>query len=130
MKRFLFLIPLLFIFSACDVFKEYDDYEQIDDTYYFPDFETMAAVIVPKINKSFKDWHYSKREFEKKYDKYLNNIDKNQECYEYLQHSRYKYAVKNNTSNNTVKTRENFLIKDEYYWITEDNGDAVVFFMN
>lgn len=130
MKRLLFLIPLLFFFSACDIFKEYDDYEQIDDTYYFPDFETMAAVIVPKINKSFKDWHYNKREFEKKYDKYLNNIDKNPECYEYLQHSRYNYAVKNNKSNNTVKTKENFLIKDEYYWITEDNGDAVVFFMN
>jgi hypothetical protein len=50
----------------------------------------MKAVTISKINKSFTEWHWSTKEFDSKLDKYMNNIDPNQEDLEYLKKNGYE----------------------------------------
>ncbi len=134
MKKFFLLIILtsLFSFSACWIHEIPEDYELIDDIYYFDSYDSMVSVIVPMMNKTFTTWHYNKTKFKERYNYHKNNIEKNEEAYEYLQNSEYQYAVKYAISNRTIsvvlENSQNYDIVKYYYWITEKDGDSVIFF--
>ena len=90
----------------------------------------MKSVIIPMINKSFTDWHWSSEEFDKKYEKYFGNIDANEEDIATLSTTEYQFAVRNkkSSSNSELETKEQKPIKSEYYWITTKNNEAVIFY--
>ena len=90
----------------------------------------MRAVTVAKINKSFTDWHWSTKEFDEKIDQYWNNIESNTDDLTYLTEKSYEWAVRNDTSSNKVTLKDNKAISSEYYWITNKDGESVVFFKN
>ena len=133
MKKSLFLISVTFfllILTSCWISPNTKDYEIVEGIYYFHDFETMKSVIIPKINSSFTDWHWNSDTFDKKYDEYLGNINYNEDDRKYLKDSDYYYAVRNSKSGNKVQTKQKKTISGEYFWITEKNGNAVVFYQN
>ena len=117
--------------NSCWIAPVYQDYETVGKTSYFKDYETMKAVTVANINKSFTDWHWSTKEFDKKRDKYKGNIDPNSEDITYMQeHTEYIWAVRNDTSGNKVKLVDSKTISSEYFWITNADGESVVFYKN
>ena len=129
-------ISLLLLFTAillnsCWIYPDYKDYEVIKDVYFFKDYETMKSVIIPKINTSFKDWHWDDDEFDKKYDKYFGNIAANEDDYNVLVAKKYKYAVRNPKSLSAV-INENTKPQSisECYWITTSKNKGVVFYQN
>lgn len=125
------LFALINLLASCWIYPDYKDYEQVDNTYFFDDYETMKSVIIPMINTSFKDWHWNGDEFDKKYDKYFGNISANEQDYQTLVTKKYKYAVRNQKSlsaviNNGPKAQS----IGESYWITTKDNKAVVFYQN
>ncbi len=133
MKKLLFLLPLfflLFLLNSCWISPNTKDYELIDGIYYFYDYETMKSVIIPKINSSFSDWHWNGEAFDQKYKEYLGNMAYNEDDKKYLKDSDFYYAVRNAKSGNKVQTKQGRTINGEFYWITEKNGDSVIFFQN
>ena len=134
------LITLCFLFSvsltSCSFFKEIGNYEKLNDTYYFEDYETMKNVIIPEINTAFSNWYWSSAKFDDRFNKYLNNIEPNTDNADFLKDSLYSYAVKVNTSGKTVhlkKQKETDMdktISGKYFWITTKENEAVVFFQN
>lgn len=128
-KNFISLYFIAFLFTSCWINPQSDNYTQVDDTLYFESFEEMESVVIPKINETFTDWHYNRSKFQKRYNKYLNNIDKNEENFTYLQNQSFSYAVKINSSGNKVTLSDNKTsISGKYFWITEIDGDSVVFY--
>ena len=155
MKKTISLFAILtaaITLNSCWIAPVYQDYETVGKTCYFKDYETMRAVTVAKINKSFTDWHWSTKEFDEKLNYYYDNIIPNTEDLEYLNNNGYEWAVRNDSSNNIVelkdkdtkeseeddesKESENSTntkkykktIKSEYYWITNKDGKGVVFY--
>ncbi len=124
------LFAVFLLFDSCWIYPEYKDYEVIDSTYYFEDYETMKSVIIPKINTSFKDWHWNGEEFDKKYDKYFGNIDANTEDYSLLEKSKYNYSVRNLTRASNLKTKQEKSINGEFYWISTKDKKGVIFYQN
>lgn len=130
----LILFSSLMLLSSCWIYPDYKEYEIIDNIYFFDDYETMKSVIIPMINKSFTDWHWSSEEFDKKYEKYFGNMDANEEDIATLSESKYFYAVRNKKSTkglktNGAKTEGNPKdINSEYFWITTKNNEAVIFY--
>ena len=121
----------VFLLGSCWIYPDYKDYEVVDNTYYFGDYETMKSVIIPMINASFKDWHWDGDEFDVKYNKYFGNIAANEEDYKNLTKKKVKYAVRNPKSvtariNNEPKERS----ISECYWISTAENKGVVFFQN
>ena len=133
--------------NSCWIAPVYQDYETVGKVCYFKDYETMRAVTVAKINKSFTEWHWSTKEFDKKLKFYFDNIDTNSEDYEYLTTNGYTWAVRNDnsggkvalknkdsnteeTASNTTTKTSNKTISSEYYWITNSDGESVVFYKN
>ena len=88
----------------------------------------MRAVTVPKINKSFTEWHWSTKEFDTKFLKYLDNIEPNSEDLEYLEKNGYSWSVRNDSVK--VVMKDNKSVSREYYWITNESGVSVIFFKN
>ena len=116
--------------NSCWIAPVYQDYETVGKTSYFKDYETMKAVTVANINKSFTDWHWSTKEFDKKMQKYKGNVYNNQDALDYMaEHSEYIWAVKNDSSLKDEKN-ENTIVKSEYFWITSVSGESVVFYKN
>ncbi len=116
--------------NSCWIAPVYQDYETIGKTSYFKDYETMKAVTVANINKSFTDWHWSTKEFDKKMQKYKGNVYNNQDALDYMaEHSEYIWAVKNDSSLKDEKN-ENTIVRSEYFWITSASGESVVFYKN
>lgn len=132
MKKFgvIGIVSLLVLLCGCWIHPITTDYEKIDDTYYFYDFESMEDVIIPLLNTSFPDWHYNKKKFRKRYEEYLNCLEKDEASYNYLQNSDYAYAVKYGISNGTIAVTKPVACKiiKQYYWITEKDGDSLIFF--
>ena len=126
---FAILTAALFL-NSCWIAPVYQDYITVDKTSYFKDYETMKAVTVANINKSFTDWHWSTKEFDKKRDKYNGNIDANSEDLDYMtQNTEYIWAVRNDTSGSKVILKDGKTkISSEYYWITSAGGESVVFY--
>lgn len=124
----LILFSSLMLLSSCWIYPDYKEYEIIDNIYFFDDYETMKSVIIPMINKSFTDWHWSSEEFDKKYEKYFGNMDANEEDIATLSESKYFYAVRNKKSTANLETKEQKAIKSEYFWITTKNNEAVIFY--
>ena len=115
--------------NSCWIAPVYQDYETVGKTSYFKDYETMKAVTVTNINKSFTDWHWSTKEFDKKRGLYKDNIAANDNDLAYMQtHSEYIWAVRNDTSGSSVTLKNNKKISSEYYWITGVDGESVVFY--
>ncbi len=127
------IISLLFIIlplfcTGCWIYPDYKDYEVINEVYFFEDYETMKAVIIPEINKSFTDWHWNESEFDTKYQKYFNNINANTEDYAVLNDSRYNYSVRHKTSTSNLQTLQGKNITSEYFWISTRDNKGVVFY--
>jgi len=126
-----------FLFSSCWIYPDYKDYEIKDGVYYFEDYETMKSVIIPMINKSFSAWHWSSKEFDKKYDKYFGNVEANSDDVLLFSDSSYKYSVRTSSTKAAAKPMERDndgklsekTISGEYYWITSSDG-AVIFYQN
>ena len=135
-RKIIFLCCLLILPLGCSFVQEQGVYEQIGDTYYFEDYETMKNVIIPEINTAFKDWHWYSKKFDSKYNYYMNNIEPNPENVDKLAATDYNYAVKTGTSSKKVylkKEKETDMdktISGKYFWITTKDNQAVVFFMN
>ena len=128
-KSYLLLLSIsLFYFNSCWIAPVYQEYETVDKTCYFKDYETMRAVTVPKINKSFTEWHWSTKEFDTKFLKYLDNIEPNSEDLEYLEKNGYSWSVRNDSVK--VVMKDNKSVSREYYWITNESGVSVIFFKN
>ena len=131
MKKTIFLFAILIAaatLNSCWIAPVYQDYESVGKACYFKDYDTMKAVTISKINKSFTEWHWSTKEFDSKLDKYMNNIDPNEEDLEYLKKNGYEWAVRNDTAAVTLKDSKS--VSKEYYWITNENGEGVIFFKN
>ena len=126
----LILFCITILFSSCWIYPEYKDYEVVGSTYYFEDYETMKSVIIPKINTSFKDWHWNGEEFDKKFDKYFGNIDANEEDFSLLEESKYNYSVRNLTKASNIITKQDKTINGEFYWISTKDKNGVVFYQN
>ena len=120
----------LFLINSCWISPDYKEYEEIEGIYFFYDYETMKSVILPKINKSFSAWHWNSDDFDKKYEQYRNNIQKNSEDLEVLNQTEYIYAVRNKKSAKEVSTSDGRTITSEFFWITSKSDDSVVFFQN
>ncbi len=127
--------------NSCWIAPVYQDYETVGKACYFKDYETMRAVTVAKINKSFTDWHWSTKEFDEKIDQYYDSIVPNAEDLEYLNNNGYEWAVRNDSKiekgklkekvkdNNTEITKiSDKTVKYEYYWITNKDGKGIVFY--
>ncbi len=128
-KSYLLLLSIsLLYFNSCWIAPVYQEYETVDKTCYFKDYETMRAVTVPKINKSFTEWHWSTKEFDTKFLKYLDNIEPNTEDLEYLEKNGYSWSVRNDSVKAVMK--DNKSVSREYYWITNESGMSVIFFKN
>jgi len=125
-------LSLIFIFTSCWIQPQSEDYELIDDTYYFYDYDAMKSVTVPLINDTFTDWHYGKSKFDKRYKEYYGNIDANETNLTEIQENGYSYAVKINTSSSTISLNDarETVIKNKYIWITNKDGIGTVFFKN
>ncbi len=121
------LVCVIFLLNSCWIYPDYKDYEEVNNTYYFDDYETMKSVIIPMINTSFKDWHWNGDEFDKKYDKYFGNIAANEEAYQTLLKKKSKYAVRNDKSLKADINGVNQSIS-ECYWITTKDNKGVVFY--
>ena len=119
-----------FLFSSCWIYPDAKDYKIDGDVYYFKDYNTMKAIIIPEINKSFTSWHWSSQEFDEKYDKYFGNIDINTKDYAALTKSEFNYTVRNANSSSQITTKDNKLITSEYFWITTIDKGSVIFFQN
>jgi len=137
MKKTIFLFAILIAaatLNSCWIAPVYQDYESVGKACYFKDYDTMKAVTISKINKSFTEWHWSTKEFDSKLDKYMNNIDPNEEDLEYLKKNGYEWAVRNDTAGGKVylkydaNSRNRKFITSEYYWITNVSGNSVVFY--
>ena len=133
MKKTISLFAILtaaITLNSCWIAPVYQDYETVGKTSYFKDYETMKAVTVANINKSFTDWHWSTKEFDKKMQKYKGNVYNNQDALDYMaEHSEYIWAVKNDSSLKDEKN-ENTIVRSEYFWITSVSGESVVFYKN
>ena len=130
-KNFLPIIFLSLLFTSCWIYPDYKEYEIIDGVYFFDDYETMKAVIIPMINKSFTAWHWNGKEFDEKYDKYFGNVEVNEEDLSTLSSSDFNYAVRNErTSKNKIQPIKSINIANEYFWITTKEDGAVVFYQN
>ena len=133
--------------NSCWIAPVYQDYETVEKSCYFKDYETMRAVTVAKINKSFTDWHWSTKEFDEKMNFYYGNIEPNADDLEYLRNNGYEWAVRNDSSGGRVSLKNkdsnnaesssssttntsNKTINSEYYWITNADGESVVFYKN
>ncbi len=128
-KSYLLLLSIsLLYFNSCWIAPVYQEYETVDKTCYFKDYETMRAVTVPKINKSFTEWHWSTKEFDTKFLKYLDNIEPNTEDLEYLEKNGYSWSVRNDSVKAVMK--DNKSVSREYHWITNESGMSVIFFKN
>ena len=134
MKKTISLFAILtaaFSLNSCWIAPVYQDYETVENSCYFKDYETMKAVTVSKINKSFTDWHWSTKEFDKKLEKYKDNIEPNSEDLTYLQTNDFAWCVRNDTSSSKVTLKDGKTkISSEYYWITNKAGESVVFYKN
>ena len=132
-KKRILIISLIFslvMLSSCWIYPGYKEYEIIDGIYYFQDYETMKSVIIPMINKSFSNWHWSSEEFNQKYEKYFSNIAANTDDYTVLSSKNYAYAVRNKKSASNVQTTEGKTVRAEFYWITTKDNKAVIFYQN
>lgn len=129
-KIFLLLIVISLLFTSCWIYPDYKDYEIIDKVYYFDDYETMKSVIIPNINKSFSAWHWSEEEFDKKYEKYMGNINPNEDDYKILVEKKYEYAVRNRSKDYIAQPKQGAEIRAEYFWITTKDNEGVVFYQN
>ena len=128
---FAILTAALFL-NSCWIAPVYQDYITVGKSCYFKDYETMKAVTIPKINKSFSEWHWSTEEFDKKINKYKDNIAVNNDDLKYMQtYTEYTWAVRNDNSNSNVVLNDGKTkISSEYYWITSADGESVVFYKN
>lgn len=133
MKRLLLLL-IPFIFLGCWIAPKVGDYEKDDNVWYCDNYDTMKSLIIPEINKTFKDWHWSDTEFDKKYDQYLNNIPVSSEYITHLQDKGYEYLFMTGKSKDTIQCYnfegKRVYINGYYFIIIRDNGDAVTFFEN
>lgn len=135
MKKTISLFAILtasVLLNSCWIAPVYQDYITVGKSCYFKDYETMKAVTIPKINKSFTEWHWSDEEFDKKLEKYKDNIKQNDEDIAYMQeHTEYIWAVRNDSSSNKVVLKDGKTqISSEYYWITSGAGESAVFYKN
>ena len=131
MKKTISLFAILtasVLLNSCWIAPVYQDYITVGKSCYFKDYETMKAVTIPKINKSFTEWHWSDDYFDKKYKQYEGNIDPNSEDLKYLKEIGYEWCVRNDSSTVTLKGKEKKEVSKEYYWITKYNGESVIFF--
>jgi len=129
-KLSLFLIIISLIFTSCWIYPDYKDYKVIDDIYFFEDYETMKAVIIPEINSAFTNWHWSESEFDKKYQKYFNNINVNTDDYSTLISNGYNYSVRHKSATSNLQTLQGKTISSEYFWISTKDNEAVIFYQN
>lgn len=133
-KKFLLTLIFLFsafLFSSCWIYPDAEDYKIDGNVYYFKDYNTMKSIIIPEINKSFTNWHWSSQEFDEKYDKYFGNIDINTKDYSALSKSEFNYAVRNGNSSSQIKTKgDKDIIISEYFWITTKDKGSVIFYQN
>ena len=133
-KKKIFAVIIVFsafLFSSCWIYPDYKDYEVIDEVYFFKDYETMKSVIIPMINKSFTAWHWDGDEFDKKWDKYFENVPANEDDYQKLVEMKYSYAVRNDSSQIVQfkgKTTKDTI--SESYWITTKKNKGVIFYQN
>ena len=52
-KSYLLLLSIsLFYFNSCWIAPVYQEYETVDKTCYFKDYETMRAVLQEQLNRS------------------------------------------------------------------------------
>ncbi|MCR4579333.1 MAG: hypothetical protein K5681_03195 [Treponema sp.] len=134
MKKFsgLVLIFSTLLLTSCWIQPQSENYELLDDTYYFYDYDAMKSVTVPLINDTFTDWHYGKSKFDKRYKEYYGNIDANEDNLSVIEENGFSYAVKINTSSKTVSLNDsrNTVIQNKYIWITNSQGVGTVFFKN
>ena len=146
MKKTISLFAILtaaITLNSCWIAPVYQDYETVGKACYFKDYETMRAVTVAKINKSFTDWHWSTKEFDEKLNYYYDNIIPNTEDLEYLNNNGYEWAVRNDSSNGSVALKDTSkddsedtenttkikkYINSEYFWITNKNNSGVAFY--
>ena len=129
MKKTISLFAILtstLFFNSCWIAPVYQDYVTVGKSCYFKDYETMKAVTIPKINKSFTEWHWSDDFFDKKYKQYKGNIEPNSEDLTYLKENGYEWCVRNDTATATLKDGKT--VNKEYYWITNNNNESVIFF--
>ena len=131
MKKIYFLL-LPFLFLSCWIEPKVGEWEQKGNTYYFEDFDTMNTILRPEINKTFSDWHWNNKNFEEKYDKYLNNIKVSADYIPYLKKLGYEYMAITGSTSQKIQcisaTNKRVYIEGKYYIIIRNNGDAVAFF--
>lgn len=138
---FSFLLSLLF--ASCWIDPQLKGVEQVGDTYYFEDFDTMNFTIRPILNKTFPDWHWNKSVFEEKYNMYLNNIKPEDNYSDFFENKKnYDFKVIKGKStppnSSSYNKREVIICKNvdgekvyvngDYFLIVRKNGDCTIFF--
>lgn len=130
MKKLLLLI-IPFLFTSCWIEPKIGDYVQNDNEWYFDNYVTMRSIMMPEINKTFSDWHWSSEAFDTKYNQYLNNTDLEDATKNKLNTSNYSYYARKGKSNKTMyyynENHKKIDIANEYIFIMS-NKDAVIFF--
>ena len=131
MKKLLFLLfPLLFV--SCWIEPKIGNYEQGKEFCYCDNYDTLRSLIIPEINKTFVDWHWSNDEFDTKYNKYLKNIPVSAEYFTHLKNKGFEFVYLTGTTSETIQcynyAGNRAYIKGKYFIIIRDNGDAVTFF--
>lgn len=131
-KLFLLLIPFLFI--SCWIEPKIDNYEKKNNVCYCENYETLRSLIVPEINKTFKDWHWSNDVFNEKYNRYLHNIPVSNDWITHLKKKGYEFLYLTGTTENKIQCynydNKRKYIKGSYYIVIRNNGDAVCFYEN
>lgn len=131
-KIFLLLIPFLFV--SCWIEPDIGDYEKKENVCYCDSYETLRSLIVPDINSTFTDWHWSNDVFDEKYNKYLGNIPVSADWVTHLKNKKYKYLYLTGSSSNKIQCynqdNKRVYIDGKYFIVIRNNGDAVTFFQN
>lgn len=133
MKKLIFtFLFCIVLFSGCWIEPKINDYKKSNSVYYCSDYDTMRSLIVPEINKTFSDWHWSHSEFDKKYNKYKNNIPVSDDWISHLHNKGYEYVFFSGVTSDTIQcydySNKRVYIEGNYFIIIRDNGDAVTFF--
>lgn len=131
-KLLLLLIPFLFV--SCWIEPKIDKYEKKDNVCYCENYETLRTLVVPEINSTFKDWHWSPEAFDEKYNKYLHNIPISKDWISHLKKKGYEYLYLSGSSTEKIQCynyqNKRKYIDGKYFIIIRNNGDAVTFYEN
>ena len=136
MKKYSIILLISVLFSSCWFDTNYGNYEVRKDTFLYQDMNTMCKLLPQEINNTFKEWHWTSKKLEQKYNYYLDNENYHffldEELYETLMETDYEFIVKTGYSNEKItylnKQNNECKVKKNYFLIIRRNKETVLFF--